>query len=93
MIIKVERKAKIRNQYNQVPHLTRDTIKLWESDKNRKHNTKTTTAAVDGTPSQIPAFLPLTFTLGSRSHKMLPSTLYIMSPMHLQILKLLLPTV
>ena len=27
------------NQYNQVPHTTRDTI--WESDKNtRKHNTK-----------------------------------------------------
>ena len=29
-----------------------------------------TRAAVDGTPSQIPAFLPITFTLGSRSHKM-----------------------
>ena len=28
-----------------------------------------TRAAVDGTPSQIPAFLPITFTLGSRSHK------------------------
>ena len=32
-------KAKIRNQYNQVPHLTWDTI--WESDKNsRKHHTQ-----------------------------------------------------
>ena len=29
-----------------------------------------TRAAVDGTPSQIPAFLPITFTLGSRSQKM-----------------------
>ena len=29
-----------------------------------------TRAAVDGTPSQIPAFLSITFTLGSRSHKM-----------------------
>ena len=52
-----------------------------------------TRAAVDGTPSQIPTFLPLTFTLGSRSDKMLPCTLYIMSPMHLQSLKLLRPTV
>ena len=35
---KVKKKAKIRNRYNQVPHLTRDTI--WESDKNtRKHHT------------------------------------------------------
>ena len=31
---------------------------------------KNTKAAFDGTPSQIPAFLPITFTLGSRSHKM-----------------------
>ena len=32
----VKKKAKIKNRYNQVPHLTRDTI--WESDKNtRKH--------------------------------------------------------
>ena len=30
--IKVRKKAKIRNRYNQVPHLTQDTI--WESDKN-----------------------------------------------------------
>ena len=31
--------TKIRNRYNQAPHLTRDTI--WESDKNtRKHNTQ-----------------------------------------------------
>ena len=29
--IEVKKKAKIRNQYNQVPHLTRFTI--WESDK------------------------------------------------------------
>ena len=35
----VKKKAKIRNRYNQVPHLTRDTI--WESDKNtRKHHTQ-----------------------------------------------------
>ena len=34
--IKVRKKAKIRNEYNQVPHLTQDTT--WESDKNtRKH--------------------------------------------------------
>ena len=33
------KKAKIRNRYNQVPHLTRDTI--WESGKNtRKHHTQ-----------------------------------------------------
>ena len=32
----VGKKAKIRNQYNQISHLTQDTI--WESDKNtRKH--------------------------------------------------------
>ena len=36
---------------------------------------------------------PLTLTLGSRSHKMLPSTLYIMWHMQLQSLKLLLLTV
>ena len=36
---------------------------------------------------------PLTLTLGSRSHKMSPSTLYIMWSMHLQSLKLLHPTV
>ena len=52
-----------------------------------------TRAAVNGTPLQIPTFLPLAFTLGSRSHKTLSSTLYIMSPMHLQCLKLLCPTV
>ena len=35
-LVKVSKKAKIRNQYNQVPHLTQDTS--WESDKNaRKH--------------------------------------------------------
>ena len=35
-VIKVK-KAKTRNLYNQVPHLTQDTI--WESDKNtRKHH-------------------------------------------------------
>ena len=33
----VSKKAKIRNRYNQVPHLTQDTT--WESDKNtRKHH-------------------------------------------------------
>ena len=36
---KVERKAKIRNRFNQVPYLTLNTI--WESDKStRKHNTQ-----------------------------------------------------
>ena len=36
---KSKKKAKIRNRYNQVQHLTRDT--LWESDKNtRKHHTQ-----------------------------------------------------
>ena len=34
-MVKVK-KTKIRNSYNQIPHLTQDTI--WESDKNtRKH--------------------------------------------------------
>ena len=43
-------------------------------------------AADDGTPSQIAIFyLPM-------SHKLLPSTLYIMPPMHLQNLKLLRQT-
>ena len=32
--IKVSKKAKIRNRYNQVPHLTHDTT--WESDKNTR---------------------------------------------------------
>ena len=34
---KVRKKATIRNQYNQVPHLTQDTV--WESDKinNKRH--------------------------------------------------------
>ena len=36
---------------------------------------------------------PLTLTLGSRSHEMSPSTLYIMWPIHLQSLKLLPLTV
>ena len=37
--LKVQRKAKIRNRYNQAPLLTRNTI--WESDKNtRKHHTQ-----------------------------------------------------
>ena len=36
---------------------------------------------------------PLTLTLGSRSHEMSPSTLYIMWSMHLQSFKLLCPTV
>ena len=36
-INKVSEKAKIRNRYNQVPHLTQDTI--WKSDKKtRKHH-------------------------------------------------------
>ena len=36
---KVRKKAKIRNRYNQVPHLTQDST--WESDKNtRKHHTQ-----------------------------------------------------
>ena len=35
----IKKKAKIRNQYNQVPHLTRDST--WESEKNiRKHHTQ-----------------------------------------------------
>ena len=34
---KVGKKEKLRNQYNQVPHLTQDTV--WESDINtRKHH-------------------------------------------------------
>ena len=42
-----------------------------------------TRAAVDGTPSQIPAFFYLRYTLMPMSHKMLASTLYTMSPRHL----------
>ena len=35
--INERKKAKIRNQYNQVPHLTQDTV--WKSDKiSRKHH-------------------------------------------------------
>ena len=34
---KVERRAKIRNRYNQVPHLTQETT--CESDKNTEANT------------------------------------------------------
>ena len=35
--MEVRKNIKIRNRYNQVPHLTLDTI--WESDKNtRKHH-------------------------------------------------------
>ena len=35
--LEVSKKAKIRNRYNQVPHLTQDTT--WESDKStRKHH-------------------------------------------------------
>ena len=35
--MKVRKKAKIRNRYNQVPHLTKGTV--WENDKNtRKHH-------------------------------------------------------
>ena len=37
LALKVRKKAKIRNRYNQVTHLTQDTI--WESDKHtRKHH-------------------------------------------------------
>ena len=35
-IFKVERKAKIMNINNQVPHLTQDTI--WKSDKNTRNH-------------------------------------------------------
>ena len=39
---KIRHKAKIRNPYNQIPHLTQDTI--YESDKNkRKRNTNNKT--------------------------------------------------
>ena len=33
--MKVGKKTKIRNQYNQVPHLTQGTV--WESDKTQEH--------------------------------------------------------
>ena len=33
---KIRKAAKIRNRYNQVPHLTQDTT--WESDKTIKHH-------------------------------------------------------
>ena len=49
--------------------------------------------AVDGTPSQIPAFSLLTLTLGSWLHKMLLSTLHILWPMDLGCLKWLCRTV
>ena len=32
VILSVKKEARIRNRYNQVPHLTQDTI--WKSDKN-----------------------------------------------------------
>ena len=35
--IKVSNEAKIRNQYNQVPHPTKDTT--WESDKTKRNTT------------------------------------------------------
>ena len=36
-VIKVRKKARIRNRFNQVPHLLKDTV--WESDKyTRKHH-------------------------------------------------------
>ena len=35
-VFKVRKKAKIKNRYNQVPHLTHDTI--WESEKNTQEN-------------------------------------------------------
>ena len=38
IVVKASKKAKIRNQYNQVPHLTQDTT--WESDKNTKQKYK-----------------------------------------------------
>ena len=39
LVMKVRKKAKTKNQYNQEPHLTRDAIR--ETDKNtRKHNTQ-----------------------------------------------------
>ena len=34
LCIKVKKNAKLRYRYNQVPHLTRDTI--WEGDQNTK---------------------------------------------------------
>ena len=38
-LVKLNKKAKIRNRYNQVPHLTRAII--WESDKTQaKHHRK-----------------------------------------------------
>ena len=38
-IVKVSKKAEIRNRYNQVPHLNQDNT--WESDKNTtKHHIK-----------------------------------------------------
>ena len=33
-VIKVRKKARIMNRYNQLPHLTQDTT--WESDKNTR---------------------------------------------------------
>ena len=36
-VLKVKKKAKIRNQYNQEPQLTKDTI--WESDKTQENIT------------------------------------------------------
>ena len=36
-LIKVRKKANIRNRYNQAPHLTQDTV--WESDKTQENIT------------------------------------------------------
>ena len=35
-VIKVRKTAKIKNRYNQVPHLTQDTV--WGSVKHKKHH-------------------------------------------------------
>ena len=41
LVLKVRKAAKIKNRYNQVPHLTQDTT--WENDK--KHNLTSQTRA------------------------------------------------
>ena len=48
--MKVSKKAKIRNRYNQVPHLTQSTT--WESDKNtKKHHIKKESQEVSHSPA------------------------------------------
>ena len=65
---------------------------LWVWHKEAHHKTRANWNAVDGTPSQKPAFSLLTLTVGSWLHQILPSTLHTMWPMDLGTMKWLCQT-